>query len=327
MILRRTVTGFVIATGSLAIIVWLVDLQAVIDLLAAADLVMVGLSLAAVAGALLARNYRWAWLMRPAGVFRPLSDCLPIFLCANAMNLVIPFRGGDVLRVLMFARSRKIPGTAVVASITFEHCLDSLAIVLCVAFLVATAAMPSTLVAASYGLGALVILFVGVVWLFTARPQTAEWLTALMVRIPGRLGTWLGTIARDALQAIQVVRSPGAVVAAIVSTLLIWLGQYYVVATMLLAVQLELPWQASLVVLLANSIGLMVPMAPGNIGVAHAVAVSALAFYGVPFDSAFAFAILFHGVPHVAVFLAGMLAMWIGGLSWQSASLDSSAAP
>ncbi len=66
----------------------------------------------------------------------------------------------------------------------------------------------------------------------------------------------------------------------------------------------------ALLVLSVGNLGTMIPLTPGNIGIAHALYVLVLAFFGVDLNTAFAFAVLLHGIPLLVVVLVGLAAMW-----------------
>ena len=96
---------------------------------------------------------------------------------------------------------------------------------------------------------------------------------------------------------------------------MIWLAALATNQLILLALDLRLPWTASLMVLVVLQVGITLPSVPGRIGVFEYLCILSLAVFGVAQAPALTYGILLHVVVLVPTTLAGLAAIWLLGLS------------
>ncbi len=268
-------------------------------------------ALLALTFSVLARTLRWRILLNePPGV--------PLFRLWNVLNVgylvthLLPFRAGELARVLLLARYPQTPPGLVAMSIVVEHVLD-LAAVLMLAGL-ALALRPEALGVGGLsgaGLGltaaALLALLIGAFapgWAW----RLAEGLTRLF---PGRLRERLRHEAKAALSGLEVLRTPRALAGALGWSLAAWVAtgaQLYAVMGIFLAAP---DWLPALWTMTAITFGMLVPSTPGYVGVVQGITVWVMGGFGIPQAIAFSISVVSHALVYFYLSLLGALGLWL----------------
>ena len=68
-----------------------------------------------------------------------------------------------------------------------------------------------------------------------------------------------------------------------------------------------MPFWGAIIVLIVNTLAIMIPVSPGNVGVFQIACVIGLGFFGIPKDDALAFSIVLHAVELAPVFILGAI--------------------
>ena len=76
-----------------------------------------------------------------------------------------------------------------------------------------------------------------------------------------------------------------------------------------------LNWSVSLILLVITSIAIVVPSSPGYVGTYHYLCQISLNMFGVPADSALAFAVVVHAITFIPVFVVGLFFAQREGMS------------
>ncbi|HXF70829.1 MAG TPA: lysylphosphatidylglycerol synthase transmembrane domain-containing protein [Thermoflexus sp.] len=258
-----------------------------------------------------ARAARWRILLNePHGV--------SFFRLWNVLNVgylvthLLPFRMGELARVLLLARYPQTPPGLVAMSIVVEHVLDLVAVLMLAGL--ALIARPEALGLqilswAGLGLtvGGLLVLLVG-----AFRPNWAwrltEWLTQ---PLPGLLREPLRREARAALSGLEVLRTPRALAGALGWSLAAWVAagsQLYAVMEIFLT---HPDWLPALWTMTALTFGMLVPSTPGYIGVVQGITVWVMGGFGIPHATAFSISVVSHALIYFYLSLLGALGLWL----------------
>jgi len=289
-----------------------------------------GLDLPTLWAALQAGNYGW---LLPALLALTLSVAartarwrillhhppeVPFYRLWNVLNVgylvthLLPFRMGELARVLLLARYPQTPPGLVTMSIIVEHVLDLVAVLIMAGL--ALALRPEALgirILSWAGLGltaaALLVLLVG-----AFRPDWAwrltEWLTQ---PLPGRFRERLRREARAALSGLEVLRTPRALAGALGWSLAAWVAagsQLYAVMGIFLT---DPDWLPALWTMTALTFGMLVPSTPGYIGVVQGVTVWVMGGFGIPQATAFSISVVSHALIYFYLSLLGALGLWV----------------
>ena len=212
-------------------------------------------------------------------------------------NNVLPLRLGEALKVGFMARHGLSSITACVGIAAVERILDSVFLVL---FITAALMLFSDVIPTS-----------GALYLFSAIALTGFIVLFLTARVPalferlvGQTTGFLGESASNMLRhhagqfarGVGALASPRLFITLVALTAGYWLFSALSVYVWILACGIEVPWHASVVVLVFVCLSTVLPSAPGFIGTYHYFAALALGLFGVSADAAASFAIVGHAV-------------------------------
>jgi uncharacterized protein (TIRG00374 family) len=168
------------------------------------------------------RAQRWRVLLRPV-VAAPFYPALSATLIGFGASMVLPLRLGEIIRPALFARRTGIGISPAFSSVVLERLIDMLFVVVC--FVLVAVVYPDRGAYRSLAwLAALgVAAAVAVVFLVARHRQRAEGLaSAVLVRLPARLGRGLGPIARGLLDGVGGLGDAATVGLVLAYSALLW---------------------------------------------------------------------------------------------------------
>ena len=210
-------------------------------------------------------------------------------LAMFAANNLLPARAGELVRIELLRVHEQVPSSSSIAVAMVEKVFDAIAILLIalpLPLILPDLPRSVSVVMALLGAGGLIAL--------AAAYALARW----GEHKNGRLGQF----ARGA----AVLRRGHSFGAALGWALLSHLVDAVVIAICLAALDLHLPWGASLLVLLAVTMILALPSGPAGVGSLEVGAVAALRILGVAPERALAFALVYHVIQVAPVTLLGL---------------------
>jgi peptidoglycan/xylan/chitin deacetylase (PgdA/CDA1 family)/uncharacterized membrane protein YbhN (UPF0104 family) len=266
-----------------------VDLRAVAQALAGASPALLALGAAANVGSLAAHAARWrAVAASPAGRVR-YRDALPALLAGFAAGLVLPGRGGDVLRSHLLARRAGVPTATVLAASALDYVVGVATFVVAFGLLGVAAPLPGWGQRALAGSAAIAVAALVAAFLLRPPPGAPE-AHGLAARLRAGLG------------ALHDARALGAAAA---WGLAGWLAEWCVALAALAALGLPATPGAAALAVVAASAAAAAGITPANAGTFELATTLALAGTGVAPGEALAFALAFHAVHVVPVALLG----------------------
>ena len=257
-------------------------------------LAALGLALVVYSTATIIRGWRWHVVMRLSGVDHRRVDAYLLTVVGYMGNIVLPARGGELMKVLLLGERSTSSRRAIAGTIVAERVLD--AIVLGGLFVTMTWAQvagapagqaPAAVTAAVVAVGA-----VGVLGYLRARQR-------------GRLVRFADFI-RPFVRPTRLLAG-WAGVALVVVTTVVWAleGLIFLLIGRSLGLDLNLV-DATLLVVLASFFAL-VPAAPGYVGTYDAGVVLGLGALGVSGGAAVTFVLLVRFINFVPVAVAGLI--------------------
>jgi uncharacterized protein (TIRG00374 family) len=298
------VLGYAISAASLLWVYWGFDWRTELPKLATADWRWVTLAMVADVATYFLQGWRWSLLLRPVAPAKYLRSVQAIFVGLFA-NSVLPFRSGEIIRSYLQTRWVERPFPVVVTSVVIERLLDG--ILLITGFYITTmfVPVPGYLRDGSLVLGVFVgilSLLLGIVMFHKHRAHAAisksRWAEMLWHVVEG-------------LHAMGNARSFIASAAVSFAYLLSQLVPVYAVAR---GINLDLPLQQVIVVLVIMRIGTVLPQAPSNVGGFQFFSVVALQLFGIEKGVAAGFATILFLVMNVPLWLGGAVACALTGI-------------
>ncbi|MBB3561194.1 hypothetical protein FHX06_002521 [Rhizobium sp. BK512] len=195
-------------------------------------------------------------------------------------NMLLPARGGDLLRVYYSGQRAEIPYAGVFSRLVVEKFVDFLTI-----FLVGllAAVLNRTLFSNGYILYFSAVGLAGALLVAIGLRFSSKQLSAVAGRVLRLLK--LTSVAEKGVERVLLDLARGLSVSAValpsLLTLLMWVLLYswaYILVGRIVGISLS--YDESLVVLFAGSLGLMIPAAPSGVGTYHASVVSAFILLG-----------------------------------------------
>lgn len=304
---------FAVSGVALALALSLADLGSFAGLALHVRWEMLPLIVAVVFAIVVSFGWRWRTLLREG---LSLQRSLLVTSVGLAGNQLLPFRGGDALRVVLSSRGLRAPSLhAGVSALALEKVFDLLAVA---AYGLASASVLLSHRTQSTGVDvtsvAVAILAFSGSLLFAAR---AGWLSRL-VRTSARAIRMPPHLYRHLVRPLHHLRqsaSPGRLAKLLVQTAVMWLVlyvlAYYAVG---LALGIAISPSDAMVLLFAGALGLAIPAAPSGLGTFHAAIVSAFVLLGRSTSEGLAFAVAVHGVFFIGIVVAGAAALpWTTG--------------
>ena len=297
----RVVVGLLVAAAGLAIAFRRVDLAALGSALAGASWWWFAAAVATCVAAIVVRAWRWQLLLAPIERIGtgPLFSATMIGYFGNG---VLPLRLGELMRAVAIGRrGGRVDVSTALGSIAVERLLDVASALAVAALVVPFSGGFGGGVAAWSGAAALVIgAFGGLLW-----ASRSAWVRRLVSRVESGGAGKLRELAGSFLRGLLILGEGPKLLPIGLATAVIWILYAASVWIAARAAGIPLSWFDSGLVLLATTVAVSVPAAPGYVGTYHAAIVLVTAdVLGHPTAQAQAFAILSHAsswLPTVAI--------------------------
>jgi uncharacterized membrane protein YbhN (UPF0104 family) len=259
------------------------------------------------------RIVRWWWMLRTLDAQVRLRDCVTPFLGSIALNNVLPFRAGDVVRAFGFRRQLALPAGAVLGTVVVERLLD-LAMLLSFFFVGAASATATLPHGFSRGAAVLAVAAaIGLVLLPLVGPRLAAWLAPPAQQLADSpLGAIRAGVA-GLLQSFALLRSGFQAVLLLPLTVLIWTFEGAVFATVAWDLSADVPPIAAWFAMASGTLATLLPSTPGYIGTFDYFTMLGLTMFGATRELATAFSISVHALLWVPCTAVGLILLLLHG--------------
>ena len=271
-----------------------------------ADWSLAGLALISVIVNTLAKAIRWKVLLGSSGRIVSFLRLLGALIVGQMLNLLFPARLGDLGR--SYSVGTHGPGVLfTLGTVMLEKLVDMLTyslISIAVLFLIPLPAFvqgPARLLVLITG----VIVFAGT-GLMYSRPALRSMTGRLLERLPERLQAQLAARLRSVAASLSILKRRRDLAGLAFWTVLIWGTAILNNHLMLLALGIDVPITASLLLLVVLQAGISVSTVPASIGIFEYLCVVALSLFNVDQAQALSFGVLLHAVVMLPIALAGL---------------------
>lgn len=258
------------------------------------------------------RVARWRMMLAAARPGLGMGRCAVPLLGSIAVNNLLPFRMGDVLRCVGFSRWLGLDAGTITATVLVERLLDLLTVLVGFGLALLVLAPGQHLVGASgaalVGLGVVALILLLAPGLLHPLLRLAE---AGLRRLSPRAGAGFAGFAAPLMRMLVRLAQGRRMLMLILWSLAAWGFEgavYWAVAMALPAVAAPVAaWLAMPVATLAT----LLPSTPGYIGTFDYFAIRTAESLGNPHAAATAFAVLVHAVLYLSTTLAGGVCLLI----------------
>lgn len=263
------------------------------------------------------RTWRWRLLFYPLAKPR-LSNLFGTITVAYLVNNILPFQLGDLARAYLLGELEGIRKSRTLSTVVVERMIDILTLVLLLLLLIPFIDVPSwaSLPAATLGVA---FLFLG--GLMLAAVLKRDWVIAIVealpVFLPHRLRARLKDSAHSAIDGLAVLSRPSLLGQVVAWTVIQWLFSASALYCIMMAFDLDVSFDAAVLVLVVVSFGFLIPASPGSIGVYHALSMKVLeSVYAVEASAALSYALVAHLLYYVPPIILGLLFLWQQRFTW-----------
>ena len=270
---------------------WLVDTEEVAQYLVAADIRFLAAASIMLILGLVTFAVRWRALLanKPRLLFTFHASNL-----GHAGNILIPFRAGEAIRILVMGSDKSVSFTEATTSVVVERLFEQLLrlLALAAAILVGVGLEISP-VAALGGIGFLILGFGAIAWLVSHQDFTLDRGTRLLARLPRVTEETAHKSISDLLQNLAVVSKPRQFALILLWSVITWFffwGFFYLT---LLSLDAGFAPEQQLAISL-GALALSPPSAPTQPGIFHASIVIPLSALGINAEALTAYAVILH---------------------------------
>jgi uncharacterized protein (TIRG00374 family) len=230
-------------------------------------------------------------------------------------NNVLPVRMGEFVRAYIIGRGERISASASFATVVIERLFDGLTVLGLLALILTLFQLPPGNIPFKKGLlmgGYITLALCGFsfVILLIIKTRTAWFFrTALFLTRPfsAKLASRGVSSVQSFKEGLLSLGNARIMVIVFLYSLIAWAVFSYSIYLMGLAFGLKLSLAATVTVLVAICLALMIPSTPGYIGPYHAAVAYALVLYHIPLEKALSLSIVFHAVNYIPITLAGFV--------------------
>jgi uncharacterized protein (TIRG00374 family) len=271
------------------------------------------------------RAHRWKYMVNPIkriGMDKLFASTMIGFMASN----VLPLRLGEFVRAWSLGHITHTSRSAILATVVIERIYDSFALLTFMTVILMFKRLPLPDQLQNFGwfflaanLAALAVLI-----FLRIRPKpTLRLLEMLFFVFPSGIRSKIMGIFTKFTEGLGVMGDLRVVLLLSFQSVVLWfltgISNYFI----FLAFGFDLPLEASFVVLVVVSIGIMIPQSPGFVGGYHAFVLYSLMPYGISRDAAMACAVVLHGAQYIVITLVGFYYLRREHLSLKEAEKES----
>lgn len=307
-----------LGTGFSLLFLWLafrdVSISQIVAAFGQVDWRFVALALGLVLASHLARAARWKLLYHPDQKKLNFLRLTEVLFISQMLNIVSPVRLGEVARIYFMGHLEARSRARTLGTIAVEKWLDILTLLVLMLLVPVSVSLPAWFQDSKGSLAVIAIAFFGATLILSfAKDRLLVLLESSSRFLPENWRARLRRAVDLALGSLDVLRSPWVGFRLQGWSLLIWSLGVLVNYVVFLALGLSLPFAAALFLLVVLQVGVVVPSAPGELGVFNYLCVLALATFGVGKSIALSYSVLLYLVAFGPILLLGAsFILWEG---------------
>lgn len=224
-----------------------------------------------------------------------------------AANNVLPLRLGEFVRVFALRKLAGVHGLTGFASLLTERIMDGVVVVMTLVITLSIYASRGRQIEGTQ-MAPLMMTAVGVFSIAIAGLVAMALMSNQIMRISRRfLPPTLQSATERVLGALQFLRSFQRATGVIGLTAAVWLIEGAVFAVVTASMGVDTPWMSGYLMLAVVNLGILIPSAPGYVGVFQACGVLAFQFLGIPQETGLAASLVVHACQFIPITLFGLL--------------------
>lgn len=313
---RRFWLGLLITLVFLGLLFYRTNLSEVIAPLKSANYLFIIPAIAVYFVGFWFRVVRWSYIMKPIKAV-PSKRLFPLTVIGYAVNNLLPFRIGELVRAYLVGEKEHVSKTAALGTIVVERIFDGLALV----FLVVAISLFIPMGEWLKGITILMTgLFLGFLALFVFLAASPVWTQKILDWIacclPQRLGQPLRGLATHFVTGIKILHSPKRLLVVFGYSLLLWSIEAAMSWVLAFSFSVRQPYPVFLIGTATANLAITLPTTQGGIGPFEYFYKQSLVIFGTPDSLATTYAVVLHVVLLVPLILLGLVYLWTEHLSF-----------
>jgi len=225
-------------------------------------------------------------------------------------NNILPFRGGDLLRIYSIKRTSNVSASIALSSVAVERVFDLVTLVLLTGLLSLFIEIPDLLRAS---IGFIVLFCIAVLSIMVYLANTSilhkyiNWVTKLC---PSKYRKHFEVLLNNLVQGLSSLKSMSLFLEIMFLSLSCWGLLYFSIFFALQAYNLEPNWILTLSVMVLLNIGMMVPTLPASLGVYQFFTVVALSYFSIDKSVAVGLSFVIQAMDFIPSVLLGIIFLY-----------------
>ncbi|PIU83147.1 MAG: hypothetical protein COS68_05580 [Elusimicrobia bacterium CG06_land_8_20_14_3_00_38_11] len=265
------------------------------------------------------RALRWKFLFLPIKKFTA-KQLFSSLLMGFAANCIFPMRFGEIVRAYIVGKKHNVSKSSSMATIVLERIMDGVGIlillVLAVPFLPVFPLWVKRTIFISTILFISVLIVAGIL---IAKKHFID----ILKKVPFiryELKEIIVHKIKKFIIGFEVIKDTKNFLIIIFLSICVWVCETFNMYFMVKIVGIDLPFFALIFVLFITIVGVMIPAAPGSLGTFEAAFVVGMMFFKISKETAFAAALISHGVGGLYVMSLGIYYFFKEGISYKEIS-------
>ena len=272
-------------------------------------------------GSIWLRAYRWKFMLDPVKKV-PVPGLFQSTMIGFMANNILPARLGEFVRAYAVGRMFRISKSAAFATIVIERAFDLVTLVLCLGLVLFVQPLSRPIkIMGVVAISACLLMFAILVFFRQRRDLVSTFFDGLLKRLPEGSRNRAGRILHSFIDGLEVLARGGHIVVILILSLVMWFSVAWSLDLSMRAFAFQVPYYASLVLLVVISLGLMIPSGPGFAGTFEAATIwCLLLFPGIKKEQAASYAIMYHATQFIPITVLGFYYLWKSKLSLSDAT-------
>lgn len=264
------------------------------------------------------KSLRWRVIIDPTKCIS-VRNMLSIFSVGQMVNVSLPALTGQAARILLLSKQARLPKTYSATTVVLEVMFDGMALLILLAASSTLVVFPGWIARSGILAGlVLVVLLTGFLLIVHNRRRIRIFgRRRFRARFP-RLFEKIRNVSHSFADALDMLKSTRHTLLGALYSLGVWVSHVLVIYFIIIALEIDMPPGGALVILAVNSLLLMFPITPGNLGTFQwACVFSMTTLFGVPKESSISFSVVLQVMDLVPVYVAGILFLMIDRLDFK----------
>lgn len=248
---------------------------------------------------------RWKYILDPVKKIK-FWDMFSVYCVGWLLNVSLPMLTGQVARTFLLSKKHQIGKTKSFASVALEVVFDGSSLLALMTALSFFFVFPQWLIRGQHSLALLLAIGVILLYLLILNPK---FITRIKEKFPHKITAALEKFLQSFSDGLQILRSSRHIVIVSALSLLAWFTQVIVVTLLIVAFGFKLPVWGAVVVVVINTLMMMFPITPANLGTFQVATILGLTFFGISKAEALSLGLLLHALDIIPSFALGTFFM------------------